>query len=252
MFKNSDAVRLGKARKVAENLAKKYIIKGAIGVVFLGAIARGYFDKYADVDVIIIKSKKSKIPNEHKDYFNKEGFELDYWVVNYEDLLASKWDMEARWAYSQSVIYRDTNGMVRKLLKRKVPLKKSEKKQLLIDNTVQSEWYINELTRSWTARSNMGSAHSMFLYGVDNFFDALFVLNNQLIPAKKWKFYLAQRLRWLPKGFSKKLKEVYRVNNFSRAELEQRKQAFMYLWKQFLPKVEKEVGMKFAEFTALV
>src|SRR3989338_9618309 len=115
MFRNSNKAMLRKERKIAETLAGKYIKRGSLGVVFLGALARGYFDEYADIDVIIIKSKKSKIPSERKDYFNKEGFELDYCVVNYEDLLAKKWEMEARWAYTQCLIYHDTNDRIKKL-----------------------------------------------------------------------------------------------------------------------------------------
>jgi len=252
MFRNSDKTTLREARRIAEALADKYIAKGAIGAVFLGALARGYFDKFSDIDVVIIKSKKSKIPNERKDYFNKEGFELDYWVVNYEDLLAKKWEMEARWAYTQCLIYHDTNDRIKKLLKQKVPLKKKEKNWLLIEGTTQSEWYIRELTNSWTERGDVASAHSMINYGIDHFLNALFIFNNQLIPAQKWKFYWAQRLHWLPKNFVKKIKEVYQTNNFNRAELESRRRAFMYLWNQLLPKVEREVGMKFKEFAVFV
>ena len=247
MFRNSNKAMLRKARKIAETLAGKYIERGALGVVFLGALARGYFDEYADIDVIIIKSKKSKIPSEQKDYFNKKGFELDYCVVNYEDLLREKWSMEARWAYSQSIIYHDAKGVIKKLLKQKVPLKKSERKQLLIEGCAQSEWYVNELTKSWTLRGDTMSAHSMIHYGTEHFLNALFVLNGQLIPAGKWKFYCAQRLRWLPKNFAKKIKEVYKVETFSSAQLKKRRQAFMYLWNQLLPKVEREVGMKFSK-----
>jgi len=72
------------------------------------------------------------------------------------------------------------------------------------------------------------------------------------LPGSKWRIYLVQRLEWLPKEFNEKLREVLLIKDFSIKELERRRSALNYIWRQILPKAEKEVGMKFNEFKKLV
>jgi len=55
----------------------------------------------------------------------------------------------------------------------------------------------------------------------------------------------------LPHGFEEKVKEIYIVKALNQKELQRRKRAFMYLWRQLSPRIEKEVGMSIKEMDKL-
>ncbi len=116
-----------------------------VGVVFLGAIARGYFDRSADIDIAIFKKKGSPAPFTQK-FFMVEGIEVQVWLSDYEDDLTAVWEMSRRWTYDQALIYYDPQGKIAQLLKEKVPLTAEERKWLMMAGLTLSEWYINRLT----------------------------------------------------------------------------------------------------------
>ncbi len=59
---SSDARQLEQATQVAETFARQYHRDGIVGIVFLGAIARGYFDHNSDIDVALFKTQGADIP----------------------------------------------------------------------------------------------------------------------------------------------------------------------------------------------
>lgn len=68
---------LTESRKIAEQFSNKFKKKEIVGIMFIGALARGYFDKFADIDIIILTIKKVKprgLPV--KKY---KGFHFDAW-----------------------------------------------------------------------------------------------------------------------------------------------------------------------------
>jgi predicted nucleotidyltransferase len=249
--KHIRADTLAEAKNIAENFAERFKRKGVVGIVFLGAIARGYFNKFSDIDIIIFRRKGEKIKPIEEEIIYK-GFLIDYAVSTYEEQLEEDWSMEARWAFSRAKIFYDPKEKIKDLLNKKVPLKADEKRWLMIEGMTQSEWYSNTDSKSWIYRSDILSAHYSINNALDELLKALFVLNNELIPSEKWKIYFSQNLKWVPKKFSESLKEIILVKDFSVEELRRRKKALNYLWRQILPKAEKEIGMKFNEIAKLV
>ncbi len=249
--KHLRANKLDEATNIAENFAKRFKRKGIVGIVFLGAIARGYFDKFSDIDISIFRRKQARIKAKEEEIVYK-GFLIDYAISTYEEQLEEDWNMGARWAFSRAKIFYDPEEKIKNLLNKKVPLKAEEKRWLMIEGMTQSEWYCNMGSKLWIYRSDILSAHYSINNALDELLKALFALNNELIPSEKWKIYFSQNLRWLPKKFSKSLKEIILVKDFSIEELRRRRKALNYLWRQILPKAEKEIGMKFNEFAKLV
>ena len=139
-----------------------------------------------------------------------------------------------------------------KTLEEKVPLKPEEKKWLLMSGLTLSEWYIKRLTQLWVERGNLISAQHMFDEGLDYFLSMLFALNNQLVADIKWRYYCAEKLILLPSNFQERIKATMILRSFSVEELERRKTAFMEMWQEMLPIVEKEVQMSYAEILPLV
>lgn len=250
-IQSSDPALLEQATRIAREFVRETINADIVGIVFLGAIARGYFDRSADIDIAIFKKKGSHPPFTQKFYL-VEGIEVQVWLSDYEDELTAAWEMSRRWTYDQALIYYDPQGKIAQLLKEKVPLPAEERKWLMMAGLTLSEWYINRLTRLWVERGNLISAHHMFDQGLLYFFDLLFGLNDELVADMKWRYYCVAQLKRLPYEFAPRIQAVMTLHAFSEAELERRIGDFMLLWEEMRPIIETEVGLTFTEMVELV
>ncbi|MGD0174806.1 MAG: hypothetical protein ABSC61_10355 [Anaerolineales bacterium] len=248
---SSDPILLEKANRIAKEFIQKYINDNVVGIVFLGAIVRGYFDHLADIDIAVFKKQNSEVLLTKK-FYKVEDIEVQIWLSDYESELTIPWDLAKRWTYSQCRIFFDTQDKISQLLKEKIPLKPDEKKWLLMSGLTLSEWYINRLTRLWVERGNIISAHHMFDQGIIYFFDMLFGLNDELVPDMKWRYYCVEQLEHLPNNFQERIKETMILHAFTIEELERRKKTFMEMWREMQPIIEKEVHMTFEEIEQIL
>ncbi|MCU0606734.1 MAG: hypothetical protein MUF78_04785 [Candidatus Edwardsbacteria bacterium] len=237
---------LSAARDAAIKYADGRIREGTIGVAFLGAIARGYFDADSDIDISFFE-EHGATPCQ-TDTVMVDGHHVHYFRMDFGAAAGMDWDDAQRWAYSRCIIHYDPAGRLAELLGRKVPLRPEERKRSLMAGTALSEWYVNRLTDVWVRRGSLASAHHMIHEGLNHFLGALFALNNELVADHKWRLHCAEGLKVLPLGFMEGMTGVLGVGELSRAELERRKAAFMGLWRDILPAIECELGMKYDEF----
>jgi len=251
LIQSSDPIQLAQARRVARKFVQQYARDEMVGIVFLGAIARGYYDASADIDIAFFKKHTADI-SMPVTFQKVEGFEIHSHVEDYESTIQTTWDMSKRWTFSLGQIHYDPDGLIARLLQEKVPMQPDEKKWLLMSGLVLSEWYFNRLTRLWLERGNIISAQHMFNQGLIYFFDLLFAINDQLVADMKWRYYCVESLTCLPQHFRKSIQEIMLLNAFSVEEIERRKVAFMKMWQQMVPLVEKEVQMPYDEFKELV
>ena len=250
-IQSSDPALLEKATRVAKEFVRPFLREEVVGIVFLGAITRGYFDRSADIDIAIFKKQASAISLPKK--FSKvEGLEVQCWESDYETELNAPWDMARRWTYSQGRIYYDPEGKIARLMQEKVPLTPEEGRWLLMSGFVLAEWYINRLTRLWVERGNIISAHHMFDQGLIYFFDMLFGMNHQLVADMKWRYYCVEKLEKLPEKFSERIQDIMTVHSFTLEELDRRKTAFMEMWREVQPAVERELKLTFDEMLEIV
>ena len=80
----------------------------------------------------------------------------------------------------------------------------------------------------------------------------LFAINILLLADMKWRYYCAEKLPRLPENFRETIQEVMALHDFTVAEIDRRKDAFMAMWRQMLPFVEQEVQLSYAEIKELV
>jgi predicted nucleotidyltransferase len=251
LFQSSDPVLSEKANRVAQEFSQKYICDNVVGIVFLGAIARGYFDHSSDIDIAIFKKQASEILLTEK--FTKiDDFEVQIWLSDYEHECMIPWDMPKRWTYSQGQIFFEQQDKISQLLLEKVPLKVEEKKWLMMSGLSLSEWYANRLTQLWLERGNIVSAHHMFDQGLNYFFDMLFGLNNELVPDMKWRYYIVEQLEQLPRNFQQRVQKIMLLHSFTIEELERRRDEFVEMWQEMQPIIEEEVQMTFKEMEQIV
>jgi len=249
-IQSSDPALLEKANRIARELVQEYLCEDIVGIVFLGAIVRGYFDKHADIDIAIFKKAGSEVPITCK-FYQVEGIEVQIWLSDFENEF-DPWDMAKRWTYSQCLVYYDPSGKIRELLEEKVPLALEEKKWLMMSGLTLSEWYINRLTQLWIERGNILSAHHMIDQGILYFFDMLFGLNNEMVADMKWRYYCVEQLERLPRDFKEHLQQVMLLHAFTKEDLERRINAFMKMWQEMRPIIENEVQMTFDEMVEVV
>ena len=114
-IQSSDPSLLEKAARIAKEFAQEYMSDEIVGIVFLGAIVRGYFDHSADIDIALFKKQASEIllPGQ---FFKVEGLEIHCHLSDYESEVAAPWPMPKRWTYSQRQIYYDPEGRILHLL----------------------------------------------------------------------------------------------------------------------------------------
>ena len=135
LIPSSDPKLLEKASRVAKEFIQEYINEDVVGIVFLGAIARGYFDHLADIDIAVFKKQNSEFPLTKK-FYTVEDMEVQIWLSDYESELTEPWDMAKRWTYSQCRIFYDSEDKISRLLQEKVPLKPEEKKWLMMSGLI--------------------------------------------------------------------------------------------------------------------
>ena len=251
IIQSSDPILLEQATRVAREFAQKYVHGDMVGIVFLGGVARGYFDRSADIDIALFKKQGAEIPLPAK-FLTIDDFLVQIYLEDYESEKTSAWDMPKRWTYSQGQIYFDPLNQIAQLLNEKVPLRPEEKKWLMMSGLTLSEWYINRLTHLWVERGNLVSAHHMFHQGLNFFFDMLFALNNELVPDMKWRYYCVEQLERLPHNFQERIKDTMIMHSTSMEELERRQAAFMEMWREMKPIIEQEVLMSFDEMVQIV
>ena len=244
---SSDPSLLDKATRVAESFAARFMRDDMAGIAFLGAVARGYFDRFADIDIALF-TRNTPDGLALPQCLQVDGFEVHPHVACIDDESASTWDMPKRWAFSESRIYHDPEGRISRLLREKVPLRPEERRWLLISGITLSEWYINRLASAWIERGSIVSAHSMFNEGLNHFTTMLFSLNNQLVADHKWRYYYAERLEVVPSDFGLRMRNVMELNAFTTEEIRRRQDDFMGMWRQMLPLVEKDVRMNYEDF----
>ncbi len=246
-IQSSDPELLERAIAAARHRAKEYRKLDPVGIAFLGAVVRGYFDADADIDIALFTRHDLGAQSPPLTE-TVNGFQIHTWTAEYDKELAHPWPMDKRWAYSECTIYHDPQGKILQLMELKVPMSAHERRDMLMSGAALSEWYINRLTAAWVKRGSLISAHGMFAEGLNHFFTMLFAVNERLVPADKWKIHYARMLPLIPGNFESLLGQVLTVREFSVEELHRRVAAFMGMWEEMLPCVEKLVGRTYLEF----
>ncbi len=72
-------------------------------------------------------------------------------------------------------------------------------------------------------------------------------LNNQLVPDMKWRYYCVEKYERLPHNFRDRIKDIMILNSISIEELDRRQAAFMGMWQEMKPTIEREVQLSFDE-----
>jgi len=248
--------QIGKFSEVAERLVSKISsYEGVSGIVLLGGIARGFTDKFSDLDVTTILGTddgflRTKIRDTALAEEKCSGIEIDMELHLLEDIKSAEWDEIERWEFSKAKIVSDPEGETKEVLTRKLMVPEDFWTEHIAACAEYIEWYccpieesVSTIAEAWVERGDVVSAHHCLNYGVELMLKMIFALNREFLPPPKWKLFYSYRLRWLPEEYKELVKEAMTVREFSATELDRRLRALRKMWRWVVPKMEEETDM---------
>jgi predicted nucleotidyltransferase len=250
------ANRIKRFQEIGEVLKRKIgSFEGVSGIVFMGALTRGFADKYSDVDVIVFLGERDESLREiigkiGSDEHRRSGVDVDLEVHFLEDFRARKWDEIARWDFSHASIVFDREGELQKLLRTKLTVPSSFWLKRVVVYGEYVGWYCcspNEnaetLADIWVDRGDLVSAHYCLNYALTLLIRIIFALNREFLPPPKWEIFYSHSLKWLPLNYEKLVGEALTIKSLSKHDLDRRLRAVRELWREILPKLREETGL---------
>jgi predicted nucleotidyltransferase len=243
-------------KQVAEKLVKRISpLEGVAGIVYIGGLTRGFADKYSDVDIIVFLGKKDEELKERIRKIGPEeerqsGLDIDLEIHCLADFKKWKLDEIDIWDFSKAEIVFDPHGETGTLLKTKLHVPKNFWLKKLAAYAEYIKWYccppkedIGTIAEMWVERGDLLSAHYCINYAIDLALGILYALNDEFMPAQKWRLYYSYKLRWLPADYKKLMEEAATVKSLSMQDLSRRIKALRKLWNEIVPKVEKQTRL---------
>lgn len=256
--------QIRKFRRVAEDLVSRIASnEGVADIVLLGALVRGFADKFSDLDITVLLIKRDKklrmrIRKMALDEARRSGVDdVDLPIDFLEDFEKREWDETDKWDFSKTAkIVFDPKGEVKKVFREKLKVPKDFWVKRIVVCAERLKWYccppketwvitkgVGTISESWIYRGDLVAAHYCLNYGVDLLLKTLFALNREFLPVPKWRIFYSYGLKWLPEDYKELLKEAMYTKNFSVKELYRRLKAIRKLWLNILPKIEDETGL---------
>lgn len=213
---------LQQAEAVAGELAAAFSRKkSVVGVVYLGALARGCFDQHSDIDIVVFKRKGARLGWPREKEYTFKGFVVDLEVRDYEEELSRPWQLEERWVYLNARIHYDPSGSVKRLIELKAPLTPRERLELPREELKRAEWSAGDAL-TWVHRGSLTSAHFLTVTALRHALRAVVLVNGLPPPPDKWLFYTVTRLEKKPEHLEELVREALVAAELSGAEVERR------------------------------
>jgi hypothetical protein len=221
----------GTLRQQAQFLAERCAAhEGVAGVLLTGGVARGYADRFSELDVAVYLTRPhfedwtrgGLAPYPEGDSC-LGGWHIDIEYLCYEDEIEAEWDHAKRWDRSYAVILHDPQGLMQDMLARKAILGEEEKERLAGHYLVFCSDYLCDIVvASWLHRGDLLAAHHCLNLALDGLIKAVYLANDELIPFDKWTLNLSYTLPWTPADWRERLEQAMVVRAVSREDVERR------------------------------
>jgi len=249
-------------RQIAKGLVSKIVLhEDVVGIIFLGGLVRGFADRFSDVDIIaILKEKNEHLQNKICNMGLKEKrrttIDIDLEVHCLEDFKKWKWDETDRWDFSNAKIVHDPLGEINRVFETKLKVHEEFWIKRMVVSAEYMKWYccpptdnLGTIVQTWVERGDLLAAHHQLNYAVELLMKVIFALNRKFLPPPKWRIFYSCNLPWLPADYRKLLREAMEIKDLSRKELERRLNPIRKMWREVLPKIERETGLTPAELS---
>jgi predicted nucleotidyltransferase len=228
-----------------------------VGVLFTGGIARGFADKYSDVDVHVFISEEDASVHEQvkaitSEIEDRQGFETDIEVHVFDSFMEQEWNEYLRWDLSNSKIAFDRQGMLSSLLAERLKMNEEEWKLRVARAMIYLSWYsfpersdIPSMIDLWDDRGDPASAQYAVSYALELIVEILYALNRSYLPAPKWRLHYIKNLEWVPEGFWIGLEEGMLIREISVEDARRRASSLLSIWKDLLVQIQKVTGLNY-------
>jgi hypothetical protein len=216
------------ARVLADRFAR---FEGVVGVLLTGGAARGYADRFSELDLAVCLTRSDFEDWIHRGQapFPEGNACLDGWHVDvdyfcYDDEMEAEWEHVKRWDRSYARILHDPQGLMRDMLARKALLAEGEKQRLSSRYLVlYGDYFCGYVVPSWLHRGDLLAAHHCLNVALDSLIKAVFLANDELIPFDKWTLNLSYTLAWTPPDWQGRVERALLVREVSPADVERRR-----------------------------
>jgi predicted nucleotidyltransferase len=242
--------------RIAEQVRSRIVsVKGVSGILYTGALVRGFADRHSDVDLIVFLQKgkgelKQRIRKIGADEQQKWKIEIDlevHYIEDFEKRVMTEINM---WDYSRSKIVFDPRGRIKQLLKRKLRVPKSYWVEQVVPCAEYVDWYCCPqrksdvaLAETWIERGDPVSAHYCINYAIDLLLKIIYALNKEFVPPPKWTIFYSYNLNWLPHDFKRRLEEALKIQSVSVTDLKRRLGEMRSIWTEVVSKMENDTGL---------
>jgi len=247
--------QIGSFRHVAERLVSKITANNNVaGVILLGGLARGFADKYSDVDIIVLFNKEDnplrrQIHDMSLEERKSSGLDIDLEIHCLNAFQRWKWNETNRWDFSHAEIVHDPEEQIRKLLDERLKVSQEFWVKRIVTCAEYMKWYccpptrnIGTIAEAWVHRGDLISAHYCLNYSIDLIIKTVFALNKEFLPPPKWRLFYFQNLNWLPSNY-RLLKATIEVKGLTVEDLNRRLKNLREIWQKILVKVQEETEL---------
>jgi len=254
--------RIEEFRQTAKNLASKIAsYEGVVGIVFIGGLVRGFADRFSDLDITVFIDRKDedlkrRIYNVGLSEGKASGIDVDLEIHFIEDFKRYRLNEADRWEFSRAKIFFDPKGEVERMFREKLRVSESFWIKRIVVCGEYLKWYccppkedVGTVAETWIERGDLLAAHYCLNYAIELLIRIVYALNKEFLPAPKWRLYHSYSLKWLPKGYKRLIKEAMKNEEISIKDFERRLLAIRALWREIMPKIEKETGLTTEKIT---
>jgi predicted nucleotidyltransferase len=248
--------QIKKFMKIAEKLVSKISsFDGVVGVIFEGGLARGFADKYSDVDITVFLDRKDErlrkqIRKIGADEQKHSVVDVDLSVHFLEEFAKRRWSEVDRWDYSHAKIVFDPKGEIEKVFSKKLRVPRSFWVRRIVVSAEYLKWYccppkkgMDTVAEAWIDRGDLVSVHYCLTYVIDLMLRIIFALNKEFVPSQKWRIFCSYNLKWLPKDYKMLLREAMTVKEMSTNDFERRLKALRRMWRDIAPRIKDATGL---------
>jgi predicted nucleotidyltransferase len=244
------------ADEIVELLSKN---EAVIGIMYSEGLARGFADKYSDVDILVfMSSENSAVRKSAKlisaDIEHRDAIETDIEVHVLDAFMKQQWDDYLKWDLSNSKVVFDRDGVSSKKIGEKLKVDEEFTKTQIAKNMVYISWYcfpeksgIPSMIDLWDNRGDPASAHHAVSYAMDLTTEILYALNKSYIPAPKWRIHYLQNLDLVSMDFQSIFEKAILVREMSVTDARKRASTLHPLWREMLVLIQATKGLDYEQ-----
>ena len=266
--------QIHKFRQAAEALAGRFAsYDGVIGIIFLGALVRGFADRTSDLDItVVVRQRDEALRRQLRQLAvdvarRSDVADVDLIITLLDDFAQRDWDEGEKWEYSNAAeVVFDPSGAVKAVICKKLAAPQAFWIQRIVCCATYLTWYCcppheawvftrdrlgipSTIAESWVDRGDVVAAHYCLHYGVDLLLQLIFALNREYVPVPKWRLHYSYELKWLPNDYQALLKEILSTRSLSVEELHRKLGAIQKLWADVLIKIKDEFKLTSQQIT---